>query len=73
MTKDDIIRMARDVGFSDGEIDTCQLMFERFAAIVASAERDRIFGDLLKMHEMAKSQHNYFLHAVLTLKAKGQA
>ena len=40
MNREDIIRMARDVGFSNGEIDTCQLMFERFAALVASAERE---------------------------------
>ena len=40
MNKEDIIRMAREVGFSDSEIDTCQLMFERFATFVASAERE---------------------------------
>ena len=42
MTKEDIVAMAQEVGFSDGEIDTCQLMLERFAALVASAERERI-------------------------------
>jgi hypothetical protein len=40
MNREDIIRMATEVGFSEGEIDTCQLMLERFAALVASAERE---------------------------------
>ena len=40
MNKEDIIRMARETGFSDGEIETCQLMLERFATLVASAERE---------------------------------
>ena len=40
MTKEEITRIAREVGFDDGEINTCQLMFEHFAALVASAERE---------------------------------
>ena len=40
MNREDIIAMAKEVGFSDGEIDTCQLMLERFAVLVASAERE---------------------------------
>lgn len=39
MTREDIIHMAKEVGFDDGEIDTCQLMLEQFASLVASAER----------------------------------
>ena len=42
MTSEDIIRIAKEVGFSDGEIDTCQLMFERFATLVAQQENERI-------------------------------
>ena len=34
MNREDIIRMAREVGFSDGEIEICQLMLERFATLV---------------------------------------
>ena len=37
MTRDDIIRMAREVGFDDFEQD---YMLERFAALVAAAERE---------------------------------
>ena len=40
MTREDVIRIALEVGFDDGEIETCQLMFERFAALVASSERE---------------------------------
>ena len=50
MTRDEIIRMAREAGFpftkygtlecdEDGEIDADE-MFERFAALVAAAERE---------------------------------
>ena len=42
MTREDIVRMANEVGFSNGEIDTCQLMFERFAYLVCQLERERI-------------------------------
>ena len=40
MKREDIIAMAKEVGFSDGEIDTCQLMLERFAVLVAQQERE---------------------------------
>ena len=42
MNREDVIRIALEVGFYDGEVDKCQLMLERFAALVASAERERI-------------------------------
>jgi len=47
--------------------------YEAFAKLVAQHERERIFGELLKMHEIASSQHNYYLHAVLTIRARGEA
>ena len=42
MTREDVIRIALEVGFDDGEIDTCQLMLEHFAYLVAKQERERI-------------------------------
>lgn len=42
MTKEDVIRIATEVGFDDGEINTCQLMLENFAFLVAKQERERI-------------------------------
>jgi hypothetical protein len=44
MTKDDILRMAREAGASDLGINAASpnvlAMFERFAALVAAAERE---------------------------------
>ena len=42
MTREDVIRIALEVGFYDGEIDKCQLMLERFAYLIAQQERERI-------------------------------
>ncbi len=39
MTREDVIRIALEVGFYDGEVDKCQLMLERFAYLVAQQER----------------------------------
>ena len=49
MTKDDIIRMAREAGYKHpdavGEAeDFAYFDFERFAALVAAAERERVAG-----------------------------
>jgi hypothetical protein len=40
MNREDVIRIALEVGFFDGEIDKCQLMLERFAYLVAEQERE---------------------------------
>ena len=42
MTREEVIRIALEVGFYDGEVDKCQLMLERFAYLVAQQERERI-------------------------------
>jgi len=42
MTREEVIRIALEVGFYDGEVDKCQLMLERFAYLVAKQERERI-------------------------------
>jgi hypothetical protein len=42
MNREDVIRIALEVGFFDGEVDKCQLMLERFAYLVAEQERERI-------------------------------
>lgn len=39
MTKDDILRMARDCSLADGGTEF-QTLLERFAALVAAAERE---------------------------------
>ena len=47
MTKDDIIRMAREAGGSIYEVDWCFEIenLERFAALVAAAEREKIIAE----------------------------
>jgi hypothetical protein len=42
MNREDVIRIALEVGFYDGEVDKCQLMLERFAYLIAQQERERI-------------------------------
>ena len=44
MTREDVIRIALEVGFYDGEVDKCQLMLERFAYLVAQQEREAILA-----------------------------
>jgi hypothetical protein len=40
MTIEGIIRMAKEAGFADEEIDTCQQIFIHFAKLVAEHERE---------------------------------
>jgi len=73
MTQDEIIEMARQAGWSKDYLAIGDERLERFSNLVAQHERERIFGELLKMHEKESSRHNYFLHAVVTIRARGQA
>jgi hypothetical protein len=40
MNREDVIRIALEVGFYDDEVNKCQLMLERFAYLVAQQERE---------------------------------
>jgi len=51
MTRDDIIRMAREAGFFDPELTQVLPSVERFAALVAAAERDRICKQIAQLHD----------------------
>ena len=42
MTIEGIIRMAKEAGFADEEIDTCQQILIHFATLVAQQENERI-------------------------------
>ena len=80
--RENIIRMAREAGLSDlidynlkmhpdcfiGKWDDLVKLYQ----LVTAAERERVFQELLCMHENAKGQHNYYLHAVVTIRARGQ-
>ena len=83
MTQDEIIEMAKQAWISDKEAElitefdeaylSCTYLTDltAFAKLVAQHERERIFGELLKMHEIASSRHNYYLNAVVTIRARG--
>jgi hypothetical protein len=73
MTQVEIIEMAKQAGWSKEYLAIGDERLEVFAKLVAQYERDRIFGELLKMHEKASSRHNYYLNAVVTIRARGQA
>jgi hypothetical protein len=42
MNREDVTRIALEVGFDAGEVNMCQLMLENFAYLVAKQERERI-------------------------------
>ena len=60
MTREDVIRIALEVGFYDGEVDKCQLMLERFAYLVAQQERERIAKEIEKMTVFGKDTISSF-------------
>ena len=66
MTRDDIIRMAREAGFFDPELTQVLPSVERFAALVAAAEREAC----------AKVCEYYFSHGARdiadAIRARGQ-
>jgi len=66
MTREDVIRIALEVGFYDGEVDKCQLMLERFAYLVAQQEREAC----AKVCE-AIGQHNIINQCTTAIRARG--
>jgi len=87
MTRDDIIRMAREAGFrfSDEEgpllanhAEWQRQLFERFAALVAAAEREacaKVCEDASKPHEGEMHSDAQWAGLVLSaaIRARGQA
>ena len=54
MNREDIIRMAREAGFSDSNgVVHAAYQLESFAALVASAERERLTDSAMKSAEKA--------------------
>jgi hypothetical protein len=76
MTKEDIIRMAREAGFDPHDMSddfTCNLMdIERFAALVAAVEREAIATEFMERHEAVKHLNNYWHHAANYVRERGQ-
>ena len=63
MDRETIIRLAREAGlpymYETGEVANLELV-ERFADLVAKAERHRIYEMLIKMHTQ-EERHNYYM------------
>ncbi len=53
MNREDVIRIALEVGFYDDEVNKCQLMLERFAYLVAKQERERINANIKEIERDA--------------------
>ena len=53
MNREDIIRMAREAGFPEAILELSSTALERFAALVASAERERLTDAAMKAAEKA--------------------
>jgi len=76
MTRDDIIRMAREAGmfklFGDPNAPEALTgnMIDRFAALVAQRERDELVVMFLEAHEGAKTSHNYWAVAANKIKER---
>jgi len=51
MTRDDVIRMAREAGFGPITASTWDVFLENFANLVAAAERERLCGELKMLHD----------------------
>ena len=63
MTQDEIIRMAREAWIEEAKASGTireDRFLERFAALVAEAERQRTIDILMELHRKANGQHNYY-------------
>ena len=66
MTREDIIRMAREAGKVRPGVEYMPLeVFERFAKLVAAAEREKFCSDLRALHDV------YSLQSVSTIRERG--
>ena len=75
MTQDEIVKMAREAGFRvgpsrDGPDDVWGIgvNLERFAALVAAAERERLAAKFMEMHNAQQHRNNYFAFAARVIK-----
>jgi len=66
MTQNEIIEMAKVAGFSNEEFDTCLLMLQHFAKLVAQHEREKslklwmLLDDIDTADDIAKTDHDTY-------------
>jgi len=75
MTKDDIIRMAREAGFveyelDDGTTDAFDVRYERFANLVAEREREACAKVAEQFEPDEKT--SYVMYASKAIRARGK-
>ena len=78
MTRDDVIRMAREAGwiirddlhYMDHQAmqDALVERIERFAALVAAAERTRLHDKFMQIHKSQQHSNNYWHFAARKIK-----
>jgi hypothetical protein len=70
MTRDDIIKMAREAGFNPVSYTGANLeLFERFAAFVA-AEKEKQIIDILERLQERNESHTYYKYAINVIKGE---
>jgi hypothetical protein len=70
MTRDDIIKMAREAGFNPVSYTGANLvLFERFAALVA-AEKEKQIIDILERLQERNESHTYYKYAINVIKGE---
>ena len=74
MNREDIIAMAREAGFTSGEIAWHDEMFKRFAALVAAAEREACAKVVEDCSWPRGAEHPYDTREVFSaaIRARGQ-
>ena len=74
MTRDEIIRMAREAGAHDwlqsgsDQFEPFESMLEQFAALVAAAERERLHDKFMQIHQSQQHSNNYWHFAARKIK-----
>ena len=79
MSRVDTWRMAREAGalvspgISAADVTFSPATIERFADLLAAAERQAIAAEFDRRHEAVKHRNNYWLHAANYVRARGQS
>jgi len=56
-----VVEMAREAGFTDGELSFMATMFERFAALVRADERERVCKAIKEEDDYCVTEGDYML------------
>jgi len=73
MSRDEIIRIALEAGFmADSYLlnppSDYKNQLERFAALVAAAERERLVAKFMEIHNAQQHRNNYFAFAAKVIR-----